>query len=122
MDMSVKEECKVSSVEELLAAARDERVKSITVVRDLADLPSVRLAPGQSLRGPEPRQALRFGAGQDGVQLSSDNIVSGLRLVCDVDRRALFNDTSVPDLRRIELGALSIGGVVHILAKDQVRG
>jgi hypothetical protein len=122
MDMSAKEECKVSSVEELLAAARNERVKCIMVVRDLADLPSVRLAPGQSLRGLESRQALRFGAGQDGVQLSSDNIVSALRLVCDIDRRALFNDTSVPDLRRIELRALSIVGVVHILAKDQVRG
>jgi hypothetical protein len=43
-------------------------------------------------------------------------------LVCDVDRRAVFNDTSEPQLGRITLSALKVTGVVQILAKDKVRG
>jgi hypothetical protein len=120
--MSESQERLVSSVDELLAAAGDAQVKTITVTHDVAAVPSLRLAPGQLLRGGQPTPTLQFLAGQDGLELSSDNTVSGLRLACDVDRRALFNDTSAPHLGRIELKALTITGVVQIIAKDNVRG
>jgi hypothetical protein len=120
--MIANQERMVSSAEELLAAARDTQVTTITVERDIAELPVLQLAPGQSLRGVEARPTLRFRAGQDGVQLSSDNAVSGLRLVCDPGARAVLNNTAVSSLGRIELGDLSVVGIVQILAKDQVQG
>ena len=112
----------VSSTDELIAATRDARVKLITVAADLADVPTLELAPGQALRGGKPAPIIHFRPGQDGVKLSSDNAVRGLRLVCDVDRRAVFNETSVPHLGRIEIEALNLIGVVEILARDKVLG
>src|SRR5580658_2275957 len=91
----------VSSVSELFAALRDGEVKVITVSEDLSDVPSLRLAPGQTLRGGKEAPTIRFRVGQDGVQLSSDNQVSELVLICDVSRRAILNDTSVAHLGRL---------------------
>jgi hypothetical protein len=113
--MSGSRECKVSSVDALLAALGDAQVRTITVTADVADVPSLRLSPGQALRGGEAIPTIRFRGGDDGVKLSSDNAVSRLRLVCDGDRRAVFNDTSVPHLGRLELSGLSVIGTVQIL-------
>jgi hypothetical protein len=120
--MGKSQERSVASTDELVAAARDAQVGNITVTADLADVPTLRLAPGQVLRGGEPAPTVRFRGGADGVGLSADNAVGGLRLVCDVDRRALFNDTSVPHLGRIGLTSLNVTGIVQILATDKVRG
>jgi hypothetical protein len=120
--MTANHERKVSSVEELLAATRDTEVTTITVEHDLLDVPSLKLAPRQSLRGVEARPMLCFRAGQDGVQLSSDNTVSELRLVGDSRARAVFNDTAVSNLGRTKLRGLSVIGVIEILAKDKVQG
>jgi hypothetical protein len=120
--MNGNQERHVSSVSELLAATGDAQVKIITVTKDLSDVPSFRLAPGQALRGSAPSARVTFAAGKDGLQLSSDNAVSELALLCDVDRRAVFNDTSELSLGRIKLSALKLAGVLQILAKDKVRG
>jgi hypothetical protein len=109
-------------LDKLLAATQETQVKTITVTEDLAGVPSLRLSPGQALRGDNRTPAIRFRAGQDGLELSSDNAVSGLRLICDLDRCAVFNDTSLPHLGRIELNALKVTGVVQILVADKVRG
>ena len=45
------QERNVSSLDELFATAQDVQVKTITVTEDLADVPSLRLSPGQALRG-----------------------------------------------------------------------
>jgi hypothetical protein len=120
--MSPNSERNISSVDELLAAVRDRHVKIITVSRDLSDAPSLRLAPGQALKGRDGGPTIRFRTGQDGIQLSSDNEMSNLVVACDVERRAIFNDTSEGHLGRIELKELKVTGVVQILAKDSVRG
>jgi hypothetical protein len=120
--MSGSYERNVATLESLLAALADPQAMVIKVTADLADVPSLRLAPGQVLRGGEARPTLRFRGGQDGVVLSSDNRVSGLQLFCDVERRAVSNDASVPHLGRILLDGLEVTGVVEILAKDKVRG
>src|SRR5215469_9410126 len=86
-------ERKISTTAELLAAAADADVRQITVLADLTELPTFRLSPGQTLTAADPKLALRFAAGQDGLQLSTDNRVEGLELGADLDRRALFNDT-----------------------------
>jgi hypothetical protein len=122
INMSEPQGRNVSTTDALLAAAGDTQVKTITVTHDLVDVPSLRLAPGQALRGAQPTPTIRFRAGQDGLKVSSDNEVSGLRLVCDVDRRIVFNDTSVAHLGRIDLSDLAVVGVVQIIAKDKVGG
>jgi hypothetical protein len=120
--MKRPQERNVSSVDELLAAVRDAQVKTITVTADLEDVPLLRLSPGQALRGREEKPTIQFRGGQEGLELSSDNEVSGLRLVCDVNRRAVFNGTAAPHLGRIDLKALKVTGVVQILASGKVRG
>jgi hypothetical protein len=112
----------VATLDALLEALADPQATVIKVTADVADAPSLRLAPGQVLLGSEARPTLRFRSGQDGVVLSSDNEMSGLELVCDLERRAVSNDTSVPHLGRIVLDGLEVTGVVEILAKDKVRG
>lgn len=112
----------ISTVADLLAAAADTTVRELMVDAPLADVPSFRLSPGQTLCSSCPEAALRFAPGQDGVQLSSDNAVQGLQLVADPTRRAVFNDTSVAHLGRLVLHKLAIRGSVQLLARDQVRG
>jgi hypothetical protein len=111
----------VSRVAELLAAAADATVRNIAVAADLTGLQTFRLMPGQTLTAAGPKAALRFAAGQDGLQLSTDNWVEGLELGADPDRQALFNDTSVERLGRLVLRDLRTTGVVHLLARDRVR-
>jgi uncharacterized protein (TIGR02246 family) len=67
-------------------------------------------------------QSIRFANGQDGVRLSADNEVSGLGLITEPNRCALFNDTSVERLGRLRLHDLHVIGAVRLLARDKVRG
>ena len=116
------EERTVSTAAELLAAASDSRVGEIVVAADLADVPAVRLSPGQRLVGARPGLTVRFAAGGDGIQLSAGNEVAGLALAADPDRRAVHNDTGVEQLGRLVLRDLRVTGLVRLLARDRVRG
>jgi len=110
----------VSNEEELVAEAVDaERIVvqgKITVGR------SLRLAPGQRLAGSGDDATLVFAADVDGVGLTRDNEVVGMRIQAGPDRRAVFNDTTVDALGTIRLGAVTATGQVQILAGDRVRG
>lgn len=112
----------VTSSEALLAASKDGSVRRILVGASLIGAPPVRLAPGQALRGADEGIGITFAAGGDGLQLSSDNAVRGIRLNVSPDKRALFNDTSVDTLGRIALHGVTTNGRVQILARDKVRG
>lgn len=112
----------VTTVAELLAAAQNPQVAQIQLATSLSNVPSVRLLPGQTLSAADAQTAIRFAAGQDGLQLSADNQVEHLTLVTDPERRAIFNDTTVAHLGRLTLRRLSITGVVQLLARDQVGG
>jgi hypothetical protein len=111
----------VSTIEELQAAVTDADVQQIVIAMPLDGAPSMRLSPGQALTGFDAKSALRFAAGSDGLELSADNRVEGLELVTDLNKRAVFNDTSVEDLGRLELRDLTVTGVVCLLARDRVR-
>jgi hypothetical protein len=118
MDSQVRE---VSAAEELVSAVMDGSVREIRVVGSLWGVPTLHLAPGQSLAGEGDGARVSFVAGADGVRLSRDNAVKALALATDVDRRALFNDTREITLGRIELESLQVSGVVQLLAADAVR-
>ena len=110
-----------TTVDALVAAATDETVQRIIVRGDLADAPSIRLSPGQSLLGEDETSRVTFATGMDGLQLSSDNLVRNIHLNVSPDRRAIFNDTTVASLGRIELCSVTTIGRVQILARDNVR-
>ncbi|MDH6257506.1 hypothetical protein [Bradyrhizobium sp. BR13661] len=112
----------VTTVDELIAATKDKAAHHVVLRGGLTNAPSIRLAPGQSLRGDGDAAAITFAAGTDGLQLSSDNRLHNIRLDATVNKRAIFNDTSVESLGRIELRSVTTTGCVQILARDKVRG
>ena len=116
------QEKSVATVDELVAATKDAGAHHLVVHGSLADAPSIRLPPGQSLRGDGGEARITFADGVDGLQLSSDNRVHNIGLHASQDRRAIFNDTSVASLGRIELRGVTTTGCVRILARDKVRG
>src|SRR5215469_10339421 len=103
----------VASLNELLAALADPNVRSIAVTTDVFEAPGFRLSSGQTLSG--DRRNIRFAAGHDGVQLSADNELSGLCLIADPQRRAVFNDTSVEQLGVMRLRDLRLRGCMRLL-------
>lgn len=111
----------VATSEELVALTKDPVARSLVVRGNLANVPSVRLAPGQTLTGEGDNASLSFVKGGDGLQLSSDNEVRSLRLEADADKRAIFNDTSVKGLGRLRLIGVTTIGQVQLLARDSVR-
>jgi hypothetical protein len=112
----------VSTTTELIAATQDASVRRIIIRGDLTDAPSVRLSPGQSLQGEGGHSGITFASGTDGLQISSDNRIQNVRLLASSEKRAIFNDTSVDSLGRIELCEVTTTGRVQILARDKVRG
>jgi hypothetical protein len=118
--MSVAEKV-VTSAETLVAAVADSGIEQIVVSGRLTDVPPIRLAPGRSLRGADESAVIAFRAGDDGVQLSTDNSISSIRLDASPEKRAICNDTAVPTLGWIELRGLTTTGRVQILAREQLR-
>ncbi|MDB5616966.1 MAG: hypothetical protein JWQ24_1204 [Tardiphaga sp.] len=112
----------VNSIEALIAATTDTAIRRIVVSGALADAPSFRLSPGQSLYGEDDDASISFTVGSDGVQLSSDNLVHDICLHASPENRAIFNDTGVAGFGRIELYDVTVTGRVQILARDKVRG
>ena len=62
----------VSTVDELVAATKDKGTHHIVVHGALTNAPSIRLAPGQSIRGDGDAAAITFAADIDGLQLGHD--------------------------------------------------
>jgi hypothetical protein len=114
-------EREVATASELIAAASDATAAAIVVKANLAGLPTFRLSPGRTLSGATSSVVLHFAAGQDGVQLSADNQVKDLAIETDPERRALYNDTKVGHLGRLELLNLRTIGTIRLLANDKVR-
>ena len=112
----------VNSTDELILAASDKDVGQIIISADLDDVPPIRLLPGQTLRsGSQHHVTLTFRENTDGLQLSSDNAVSGLRLIASTQRSAIWNDCTVEHLGRIGIHSVQAVGRIQILAKDKVR-
>lgn len=119
--MSIPEKS-VATVDALVAASKQKSVQHISISGHLTNAPVISLLPGQTLRGADEHSAITFATESDGVQLSSDNRIHNLRLEASPDKRAIFNDTSVASLGRIELRGVTTTGRVQILARDKVRG
>jgi hypothetical protein len=119
--MTASDRRTVASVAELLAALADETATHIVVAGQLVDVPAFRLPPGRRLSGEAAGAALRFAAGGDGVELTADNALADLAIVCDPDRRAVHNDLTQARLGRLELETLDVTGAVRIVVDGEVR-
>ena len=111
----------VTSAEALLEASREPGTERVLVSGLVNGASSIRLSRGQSLCGVDGGAEIAFRAGADGIQLSADNTVRNLRLYASTEKRAVFNDTTVATLGRIELRDVTTTGRVQILARDKVR-
>ncbi|HEX9067455.1 MAG TPA: hypothetical protein VF807_01710, partial [Ktedonobacterales bacterium] len=118
--MSVSEHA-ASTIEELVGLTRDAAVGSIIIRGEISSPTSVRLAPGQSLRGEDAQAKIIFAPGSEGIELSSDNQVHAIQVETSAERRAIFNDTSVGTLGLISLRDVTCTGRVQIIARDKVR-
>src|SRR5258708_12845021 len=111
----------IATAEQLVALTKEPRARHLVVCGNLANVPSFRLAPGQTLAGNGDNASIAFVKGIDGLQLSSDNEVRNLRLEASAGRRAIFRDTSVARLGTIRLIGITTVGQVQLLARDTVR-
>ena len=112
----------VITVDELIAATKDAKCEQIAIRSKLTNVPSVRLSPGQSLRGIGVRAGITFVEGADGLQLSSNNKIRNIDLTTSPNKRAIFNDTNIDTLGRIELRGVTAIGQIQIVARNKVRG
>jgi hypothetical protein len=60
-----------TTVEQLVAATRDSAIRQIVVHGDWANTPSIRLSPGQTLRGENAGSRITFAAGSSLATLDS---------------------------------------------------
>jgi hypothetical protein len=112
----------VTSTDALVAALKDETVERVVVSGRLANSPTIRLAPEKSVCGAAEDSTIAFADDANGIELSSDNSIGNLHLKAAPEKRAIFNDTTVPALGRIALHSVTTTGRVQILARDNVRG
>jgi len=110
------------TVDELIAATKDAKCQQIIIRGKLTNAPSVRLSPGQSLRGMGVRAGIIFVEGTDGLQLSSNNKIRNIDLTTSPNKRAIFNDTNIDTLGRIELRGVTAIGQIQIVARNKVQG
>jgi hypothetical protein len=111
----------VTTTEALVVAVKDESVERVVVSGQLTNAPSLSLSPGRSLCGATEDSTIAFVPHSDGVRLSTDNSVHSLHLEASPEKRAIFNDTAVTTLGRIELQGVIVSGCVQLLARDTVR-
>ena len=111
---------RVTTIDDLIAACRDTGARRVIVNGTLENAPSIRLAPGQALLGEDDHGSIAFAHGVDGLQLTTDNQVSGLRLTASPDKRVIFNDTQVAGLGRMRLAGITAVGQVQILVREAV--
>jgi hypothetical protein len=112
----------VHTLDELLQCLRNPDVAIILVEGFLSEVPGFRLSPHQEICGRSPElSGLNFQPKSDGIQLSSGNSVSSLKLVTDPGRCAIWNDGSAEDMGLLRLADLQTTGRVRICARDKVR-
>src|SRR5258708_13201711 len=110
----------IATVEQLVALTKEPRARQLVVCGNIANVPSIRLAPGQTLTGNGDNASISFVMGVDGLQLSSNNEVRNLRLGTAGGRRAIFSDTTVVRLGTIRLIRITTVGQVQLPALDTV--
>jgi hypothetical protein len=111
----------VTRSSELLAALKSDSAKTLLIDGALKGVPSIRLSPGTQLARAGTHASIDFLPGNDGLQITSDNLVQGLTLRTTPDRRAIFNDLEQESLGTLELRDLQLTGQLQLLGQDRCR-
>src|SRR5581483_6699215 len=98
---------KVASAADLSAALADSSTDHIEVDGHLTSLRTFNLRTGVSLGG---TGTLEFAPGEDGVELSGDNEITGLQINVEPRQRAVF----AAGRGRIRLAGLTVTGQVDL--------
>lgn len=112
----------VRTTAELLAALEAPAARCLCIEGRLDDVPAIALRPGVALCGGGADAELRFRAGVDGIALSRDNRLEGLRIIVDDVCRAVFNTTDQASLGRLALKDLVVAGQVSLMVQGDLRG
>ncbi len=111
----------VTSTAELVEAVQAIGSVTIEVRGTLENVPSLKLNPGQKLVGTSGA-SVYFESGQDGLVLTTDNIVENLELHTNPERCALCNDTTGEGFGLLKLRHLRTTGCVRLIAEGDVTG
>ena len=88
---------------------------TVEIVGTVSGTPSLNLPPGVGLRG----GTLKFTA--KGLNPTSNNSLSDVRVATAQDEAAIFNDTSVADFGTLALANVTTIGQIHLVTDDQIR-
>jgi hypothetical protein len=109
----------VSTVAALQSALLSD-TPTIEIVGLLTDVPTLSLAPGQSLIGATDDAGLLMQRASEGVLLSSSNALRGLVLKAEPEQSCIRMSDRVVDSRRgvLELADLNVTGQIQLLFDD----
>lgn len=106
---------KVKSYIELQDALKSDE-KTIELVNSINAVNSIRLKEGQKLVSSEKNILLSFING-DGIQLTGDNEISNISIQTSPNKRAIYIDSELEDLKEITLKNLTVTGMVQLLTR-----
>ena len=104
----------METVDALVAATNDGNVRKIAVKGRLANAPSIRLSPGQSLAGAGAEAGVTFAAGTDGLQLSCDNRICNICLDTSPGGRLM--------VKQLITGAIHTDGGIAVHTPGKITG
>ena len=110
-----------TTITELVEAVQAAECATIEVRGRLEGAPSLRLQPGQRLRG-AAGAAIRFEPKSDGIILTTNNTVEEIELHTDPKHRALYNDTAAEGFGRLTLRHLRTTGCIRLIAAGAASG
>ncbi len=111
----------VTTTAELIESTQSPESPSLEVRGQLEATPTLRLWPGQELRG-SAGASICFKPGDDGVIVTSDNVVEGVELHTDRERCALSNDRTTGGFGRLRLSSLRTTGCIRLIAEGAALG
>ena len=77
-------------------------------------MPSIKLKEGQKLISNKKNILLSFING-GGIELTGDNEISNISIQTSPDKRAIYIDSNLEDLKEIALKNLTVTGMVQLL-------
>lgn len=111
----------VTDAKELTSATNNKNLNDIIVSADIADLPSLRLIPGQTLRSSPDRHVVLSFPTEDGLEVTTDNSIIDLDIRVTPTHHAIWNDRTVNSLGTLVIQFVETIGSVQILASNKVR-
>lgn len=106
---------KVKNYIELKQAIKSEE-KIIELTNSINAVDTIRLKEGQKITSTREDVLIAFING-DGIALSGDNEIANISIQTSPNRRAIYIDSEIEDLKTIKLNKLTITGMVQLMTR-----